>query len=90
MEQMCGRQRVNIHGTSDLGTSQTRMIETLTTDAASTIYLLESAEVIYSLLALIRVFINNAPYHRASSCGNGWLSRGAESSCISFRPTART
>ena len=41
IEQTSGRQRINIHGAIDLETGQTRMIEALTIDAASTIRLLE-------------------------------------------------
>src|SRR5665213_1448615 len=37
IEQTSGRQRINIHGAIDLETGQTRMIEALTIDAASTI-----------------------------------------------------
>lgn len=44
IEQTSGRQRINIHGAIDLETGQTRMIEALTIDAASTIRLLESIE----------------------------------------------
>ena len=41
IEQTSGRQRINIHGAINLETGQTRMIEALTVDAASTIRLLE-------------------------------------------------
>ena len=44
IEQTSGRQRINIHGAIDLETGQTRMIEALTIDAASTIRLLQSIE----------------------------------------------
>src|SRR5213078_4170176 len=44
IEQTSGRQRINIHGAIDLETGQTRMIEALTIDAASTIRLLLSIE----------------------------------------------
>ena len=37
IQQTSGRQRINIHGAIDLETGQTRMIEALTIDAASTI-----------------------------------------------------
>ena len=42
IEQTSGRQRINIHSAIDLQTGQTRMIEAETTDAMSTIRLLES------------------------------------------------
>jgi transposase len=67
IEQTSGRQRINIHGAIDLETGQTRMIEALTIDAASTIMLLESIEAFYPMLALIHVFLDNARYHHASS-----------------------
>ena len=57
---------VNIHGAIDLETGQTRMIEALTIDAASTIRLLQSIEALYPMLALIHVFLDNARYHHAN------------------------
>lgn len=65
IEQTSGRQRINIHGAVDLETGQTRMIEALTIDAASTIRLLQSIEALYPLLAVIHVFLDNARYHHA-------------------------
>ena len=65
IEQTSGRQRINIHGAIDLETGQTRMIEALTIDAASTISLLQSIEAFYPMLALIHVFLDNARYHHA-------------------------
>src|SRR5665811_2199173 len=47
IEQTSGRQRINIHGAINLETGQTRMIEALTIDAASTIRLLQSIEALY-------------------------------------------
>src|SRR5450756_2970521 len=57
IEQTSGRQRINIHGAINLETGQTRMIEALTIDAASTIRLLQSIETLYPMLALIHVFL---------------------------------
>ena len=74
IEQTSGRQRINIHGAIDLRTGQTRMIEALTVDAASTIRLLESIEALYPLLALIHVFLDNARYHHARLVQE-WLAR---------------
>ena len=74
IEQTSGRQRINIHGAIDLETGQTRMIEALTIDAASTIRLLESIEAFYPMLALIHVFLDNARYHHAKLVQD-WLSR---------------
>ena len=74
IEQTSGRQRINIHGAIDLETVQTRMIEAMTVDAASTIRLLESIEALYPLLALIHVFLDNARYHHAKLVQE-WLAR---------------
>jgi transposase len=74
IEQTSGRQRINIHGAIDLETGQTRMIEALTIDAASTIRLLESIEALYPMLALIHVFLDNARYHHAKLVQE-WLAR---------------
>lgn len=74
IEQTTGRQRINIHGAIDLETGQTRMIEALTIDAASTIRLLQSIEALYPMLALIHVFLDNARYHHAKLVQD-WLSR---------------
>jgi transposase len=72
--QTSGRQRINIHGAINLETGQTRMIEVLTVDAASTIKLLESIEALYPLLVLIHVFLDNARYHHAKLVQE-WLAR---------------
>ena len=65
IEQTSGRQRINIHGAIDLETGQTRMIEALTIDAASTIRLLQSIEALYPMLALIPCFLGQGAL---SSC----------------------
>jgi transposase len=46
--QTSGRQRLNVHGAIDLETGQTRMLDVLTVDAASTIMLLVAVEAMYS------------------------------------------
>src|SRR6202049_1490863 len=74
IEQTSGRQRINIHGAIDLETGQTRMIEALTIDAASTIRLLESIEAMYPMLALMHVFLDNARSHHAKLV-SAWLER---------------
>ena len=74
IEQTSGRQRINIHGAIDLETGQTRMIEALAIDAASTIRLLESIEAMYPGLALMHVFPGNARYHHARLV-RAWLER---------------
>jgi hypothetical protein len=39
------------------------MVEVLTVDAASTIQLLEAIEALFSMLAPVHVFLDNARYH---------------------------
>ena len=67
IEQTSGRQRINIHGAIDLETGQTRMIEALTIDAASTIRLLQSIEAPAGFLCWrsSMFFLQNARYHHA-------------------------
>lgn len=88
IEQTSGRQRINIHGALDLETGQTRMIEVLTVDAASTIRLLEAIEALYPRMALIHVFCDNARYYHAKLV-RAWLARpGAGSNSIFCPPIA--
>src|SRR5271156_4376864 len=63
--QTSGRQRLNIHGAIDLETGQTRMLEALTVDAASTIMLLMAIEAMYPGKRMIHLFLDNARYHHA-------------------------
>ena len=74
VEQTSGRQRINIHGAIDLETGQTRMIEAITVDAASTIRVLESIELAWPLMVLIHVYLDNARYHHARLVRD-WLAR---------------
>jgi transposase len=74
IEQTSGRQRINIHGAVNLETGQTRMIEALTIDAASTIALLQSIEAQYPAMTRIHVFLDNARYHH-SKLARQWLER---------------
>ena len=85
IEQTSGRQRINIHGAIDLETGQTRMIEALTIDAASTIKLLQSIEALYPLLALIHVFLDNARYHHARLVQD-WLAQPGRRIRLHFVP----
>ena len=85
IEQTSGRQRINIHGAIDLETGQTRMIEALAVDAASTIKLLESIEALYPMLALIHVFLDNARYHHARLVKN-WLAQPGRRIVLHFVP----
>ena len=86
IEQTSGRQRINIHGAIDLQTGQTRMIEALTIDAASTIRLLQSIEALYPMLALIHVFLDNARYHHAKLVQE-WLALPGRRIKLHFIPT---
>ncbi len=63
--QTSGRQRLNIHGAIDLESGQTRMLEALTVDAASTIMLLTAIEAMYPGKRMIHLFLDNARYHHA-------------------------
>ena len=86
IEQTSGRQRINIHSAIDLETGQTRMIEALTIDAASTIRLLQSIEALYPMLALIHVFLDNARYHHAKLVQE-WLALPGRRIKLHFIPT---
>ena len=70
--QTSGRQRLNIHGAIDLQTGQTKMLEALTVDAASTIRLLEAIGAMYPKKRVIHLFVDNARYHHAQLVQN-WL-----------------
>jgi transposase len=83
--QTSGRQRINIHGAIDLETGQTRMIEALTIDAASTIRLLQSIEALYPMLVLIHVFLDNARYHHAKLVRK-WLAQPGRRIKLHFIP----
>jgi len=85
IEQTSGRQRINIHGAIDLQTGQTRMIEALTIDAASTIRLLQSIEALYPMLVLIHVFLDNARYHHAKLVRE-WLAQPGRRIKLHFIP----
>ena len=74
VEQTSGRQRLNIHGAIDLETGQTRMLEALTVDAASTIMLLMAIEAMYPGKRTIHLFLDNARYHHAKLV-QAWLAR---------------
>jgi transposase len=62
--------RITIRGE----TGQTQMIKVLSVDAASMIRLLEKIKALCPLLALIHVFLENAPYHRAKLVRE-WVAR---------------
>jgi transposase len=72
--QTSGRQRLNVHGAIDLETGQTRMLDVLTVDAASTIMLLMAIEAMYPGKRVIHLFLDNARYHHAKRV-QAWLAR---------------
>jgi transposase len=72
--QSSGRERLNIHGAIDLETGNTRMLDVLVVNAASTIMLLMAIQAIYPGKRLIHVFLDNARYHHAKLVQQ-WLAR---------------
>lgn len=72
--QSSGRERLNIHGAIDLETGNTRMLDVLVVNAASTIMLLMAIEAMYPGKRLIHVFLDNARYHHAKLVQQ-WLTR---------------
>ena len=72
--QSSGRERLNIHGAIDLETGNTRMLDVLVVNAASTIMLLMAIEAMYPGKRLIHVFLDNARYHHAKLVQQ-WLVR---------------
>ncbi len=72
--QTSGRDCLNIHGTVDLETGNTRMIEVVTVNALSPIALLMAIEIMYPFKRWVHVFLNNARYHHADMVKE-WLAR---------------
>jgi hypothetical protein len=63
VEQSSGRNRLNIHGAIDLETGQTRMLEAVTVDAASTLMLLMAVEAMYPGKRMIHLgVVQNPPF----------------------------
>jgi len=83
--QTSGRQRLNVHGAIDLETGQTRMLEALTVDAASTIMLLMAIEAMYPGKRLIHLFLDNARYHHAKLV-QAWLAEPGRRIKLHFIP----
>ena len=84
--QTSGRQRLNIHGAIDLETGQTRMLDALTVDAASTIMLLMAIEAMYPGKRMIHLFLDNARYHHAKLV-QAWLAEPGRRIKLHFIPT---
>jgi hypothetical protein len=83
--QTSGRQRLNIHGAIDLETGQTRKLEALTVDAASTIMLLMAIEAMYPGKRLVHLFLDNARYHHAKLVQT-WLAEPGRRIKLHFIP----
>ncbi|MGO9997281.1 MAG: hypothetical protein ACLPKW_05965, partial [Acetobacteraceae bacterium] len=88
LTQSSGRERLNIHGAIDLETGNTRMLDVLVVNAASTIMLLMAIEAMYPGKRLSMYFWTTPGIIMRSWCSNGWRSRDAGSGCISSRHTA--
>jgi hypothetical protein len=84
--QSSGRERLNIHGAIDLETGNTRMLEVLVVNAASTIMLLMAIEAMYPGKRLIHVFLDNARYHHAKLVQQ-WLARSGCRVRLHFIPS---
>ena len=86
LEQTTGRQNLNIHGTIELETGQTVMLEAGDVDANSTIRLLDRLQCVYQGKRRIHLFLDNARYHRAKAVQE-WLARPACKIRLHFIPT---
>ncbi len=83
--QSSGRERLNIHGAIDLETGNTRMLDVLVVNAASTIMLLMAIEAMYPGKRLIHVFLDNARYHHAKLVQQ-WLARSGMPGSAALHP----
>lgn len=86
LEQTTGRQNLNIHGTIELETGRTVMLEASDVDANSTIRLMEALETAYPNKRRIYLFLDNARYHYARSVRD-WLQRPGCRIKMRFIPT---
>src|SRR5271157_4260110 len=84
--QSSGQERLNIHGAIDLETGNTRMLDVLVVNAASTIMLLMAIEAMYPGKRLIHVFLDNARYHHAKLVQQ-WLARSGCRFRLHFIPS---
>jgi len=86
LEQTTGRQNLNIHGTIELETGRTVMLEAGDVDASSTIRLMEALQLAYPDKRRIYLFLDNARYHYARSVQE-WLQRPGCRIKMRFIPT---
>jgi len=89
LAQTSGRQQLNVHGALDLETGQTRMLDVVTVDAASTIMLLMAIQAMHPGKRVIHLFLSSWTMRDTitrSGCRPGWRGRGAGSSCTSSQP----
>ena len=80
------RTTVNIHGTVNLETGATQMLEVPAANAESTIALLKAILVAYPLMIMIHVFLDNARYHHAKLV-QAWLAQNGSRITLHFIPT---
>lgn len=85
LESTTGRQNLNIHGTIDLETGRTVMLEAVSVDAISTIRLLEAVEHAYPTMRRIHLYLDNARYHHAKLVQE-WLARPGRRIKLRFIP----
>ena len=76
VEQTTGRDRLNIHGAIDLETGQTQILAVETVSALGFIKLLGEIEGTHTAMRLIRVFVDNASFHKAGIVKE-WLAAAA-------------
>ena len=77
------RTTVNIHGTVNLETGATQMLEVPAANAESTIALLKAILVAYPLMIMIHVFLDNARYHHAKLV-QAWLAQNGSRITLNF------
>ncbi len=65
MEQTTGRDRLNLHGTINLETRRTQILDVERVDGPSLLKLLEQVESAHPQMRRIHVFLDNATHHRA-------------------------
>jgi hypothetical protein len=72
--QTSGRQRLNVHGASDLETGQTHMLQKATVNAASTIMLLTAIAAMSPGKRMFHLIVDNVRYH-AAKLVQAWLAQ---------------
>ena len=78
------RTTVNIHGTVNLETGATQMLEVPAANAESTIALLKAILVAYPLMIMIHVFLDNARLTPRPKLVQEWLAQNGSRSTLNF------